>query len=74
MLLTSNVEVICMHQENISVKYIPFYTSLLLAKLGYTGVNNFIIIDPKHRLWVLVRTGTLTYTHIFVLSTYRTDG
>ena len=47
-----------LHQENISVKYIPLIPPLLYSKTGVCrGIPIFLIFDPKHRLWVLVRTG-----------------
>ena len=41
---------------------------LLYSKTGvYRGITIFLIFDPKHRLWVLVRTTSprrfLTYSH-----------
>ena len=48
------------HQENMSVKCILPQTPLLYSKTGvYRGLPNFLIFDPKHRLWVLVRTATI---------------
>ena len=48
------------HQENMSVKCIPPHTPLLFRKTGvYRGILIFLIFDPKHRLWVLVRTSFL---------------
>ena len=46
-------------QENMSVKCIPRLTPLLYKKIGgITGMPFFLIFSPKHRLWVLVRTGS----------------
>ena len=45
------------HQENISIKSIPSHTPLLYSKTGvYMSIPIFLIFDPKHRLWALVRT------------------
>ena len=42
-----------------SVKCIPHYTPLLYSKTGVYGrMCIFFIFDPKHRLWVLVRTAS----------------
>ena len=47
------------HQENMSVKSIPPHTPLLHCTTGgYRGISIFLICDPKHRLWVLVRTAS----------------
>ena len=54
-----------------SVKCIPPKTPLLYSKTGVCrGIPIFLIFDPKHRLWVLVRTASarlgeavLTCTH-----------
>ena len=52
------------HQGNISVLYIPPYTPLLYSKTGVCrGIPIFRIIAPKHRLWVLVRTGSNVYMY-----------
>ena len=48
------------HQDNMSVCFIPPYTPLLYSKIGvYTGIHNFLIFALKHRLWVLIRTASL---------------
>ena len=45
-----------------SVKCIPPHTPLLYSETGvYRGIAFFLIFDPKHRLWVLVRTGSNVY-------------
>ena len=41
------------HQENMSVKQIP----PRLYKKNW-GISIFLIFNPKHRLWVLVRTAS----------------
>ena len=47
------------HQENMSVKCISPHTRLLYSKTGvYRSITYFLISDPKHRLWVLVRTAS----------------
>ena len=47
------------HQENMSVQYIPHYTPLLYSKTGVCRIYLFfLILAPKHRLWVLVRTAS----------------
>ena len=44
------------HQENMSMYYIPPYTPPLYSKTGvYRGIPIFHIFDPKHSLWALVR-------------------
>ena len=36
------------------------HTPLLYSKTGvYRGIPTFLIFDPKHRFWVLVRTASL---------------
>ena len=41
------------HQENMSVTYIPLYTPLLYGKSEiYRSIPMFLIYDPKYRLWV----------------------
>ena len=37
----------------------PLTPQFYLVKMGFTGVNFFLIFAPKHRLWVLVRTASL---------------
>ena len=45
------------HQDNMSVQCIPPHTPLIYSKTGvYRGIPIFLNFDPKHRLWVLVRT------------------
>ena len=40
-----------------SVEYIPPQTPLLYSKTGVCrDISNFLLFDPKHTLWVLVRT------------------
>ena len=40
---------------------IPPHIPLLYSKTGvYKGIPIFVIFYPKHRLWVLVRTASLT--------------
>ena len=47
------------HQENMSVQYIPPQTPLLYSKTGVCrGIPIFLIFAPKHRLWVLIRTAS----------------
>ena len=47
------------HQDYLSKKVIPPHTSLLNSKTGvHSGITIFLIFDPKHRLWVLVRTAS----------------
>ena len=47
------------HQENMSVKYIPPHISLLYSKTGVCrGIPTFLVFDPKHRLWILIRTAS----------------
>ena len=42
-----------------SMKCIPPHTPLLYSKNGVNrGIPIFLIFDPKHRLWVLVRTAS----------------
>ena len=49
-----------LHQDNMSVCFIPPYTPLLYSKSGvYRGKHYFLIFALKHRLWVLVRTASL---------------
>ena len=57
------------------MKCIPPHTPLLCNKLGaYRGIPIFLTFDPKHRLWVLVRTASvrrsLHVPTINVLSNY----
>ena len=43
------------HQDNMSMCFIPPYTPLLYSKIGvYRGRHNFLIFALVHRLWVLV--------------------
>ena len=45
-----------LHQDNMSVCFIPPYTPLLYSKTGvYRGLNYFLIFALKHILWVLIR-------------------
>ena len=47
------------HQGKKSVKCVPTLTPLLNGKAGVcTGIAIFLILDAKHRLWVLVRTAS----------------
>ena len=47
------------HQDNMSVQFIPPYTPLFYSKTGvYRGIH-FLVFALKHRLWVLVRTASL---------------
>ena len=47
------------HQQNMSVKCIPSYTLLLYSKTGvYSGIPILLIVGPKHRFWVLIRTAS----------------
>ena len=32
-----------------------------VGKLGFTGVKFFINFDPKHRLWVLIRSASVMH-------------
>ena len=46
-----------LHQNNMSVCFIPLYTQLLYSKTGVIrGIHYFLIFALKHILWVLVRT------------------
>ena len=50
------------HQDNGHVRavYTHFKPHFYMVKLGYAGVYLFLLIfDPKHRLWVLIRTAAL---------------
>ena len=50
---------ILIHQDNMSVYFIPSYTPLLYSKTGvYRGIHYFLIFALKHILWVLVRTAS----------------
>ena len=41
---------------------------LLYNKSGvYSGIHIFLIFDPKHRLWVLVRTVSVLHGQVFVM-------
>ena len=52
----------CDHQENMYCKSISPYTPFLPRKTGvYRGISNFLIFDPKHSLWVLVRTALVRW-------------
>ena len=43
------------HEENMSMKSIPPHTPLLYSKTGvYMSIPIFLIVVPKHRLWVPV--------------------
>ena len=46
------------HQDNMSVCFIPLTPHFYKVKLGFTGVFIFLIFALKHRLWVLVRTAS----------------
>ena len=49
-----------LHQDNMSVCFIPPYTPLLYSKTGvYMGIHYFLIFALKHILWVLVRTASM---------------
>ena len=37
----------------------PSTTHFYIVKLGFTGVNIFLIFALKHRLWVLVRSASM---------------
>ena len=56
-----------LHQDNMSVCFIPPYTPLLYSKPGvYRDLHYFLIFAQKHILWVLVRIVSLrrlTCTH-----------
>ena len=41
----------------------PFTPHFYIVKLGFTRVYIFSYFCPKHRLWILVRTASLTCTH-----------
>ena len=48
------------HQDNMSLLLITPCIPLLYSKTGvYRGIHNFLIIAPKHSLWVFVRTASL---------------
>ena len=48
-----------LRQENMSVKCISPEAPLLYSKTGVCrGIPIFLILVPKHRLWVLVRTAS----------------
>ena len=52
--------VFLIHQDNMSVCFIPPYTLLLYSKTGvYRGIHYFLIFALKHILWVLVRTASM---------------
>ena len=47
-------------QDNMSLCFIPPYTSLLHSKTGvYRGLHYFLIFAVKHILWILVRTASM---------------
>ena len=47
------------HQENISVKFIPSLNPTFYSKTGVCrGIPILLIFAPKHRLWVLIRTAS----------------
>ena len=44
------------HEENMPVKCIPPQTQPFYSKTWICrGIPNFLVFDPKHRMWVLVR-------------------
>ena len=48
------------HQDNMSVSFIPPYTPLLYSKIGvYRAIQYFLIFALKHRFWVLIRTASM---------------
>ena len=48
------------HQENMSVCFIPPYTPLLYSEIGvYSGIHIFSYFALKHKLLVLVRTASV---------------
>ena len=48
-----------------SMKCIPPHTPLLYSKTGnYRGVPIFLIVAPKHRLWVFVRTASVSTINV----------
>ena len=42
------------------LKCIPLKPHFYVVKRVYRGIPNFLIFDPKHRLWVLVRAASAT--------------
>ena len=47
--------------KHVRAIYTPLHPTIV--KLGFTGYRFFLIFALKHRLWVLVRTASLTCTH-----------
>ena len=63
MMGTSRVQTL--HQENMSMQYIPPYTPLLDSETGvYTGIPNFLM-----SLWVLFRTASLPTINVLSKNT-----
>ena len=45
------------HEDNISVQYIPIIPHFYNSKIWVCrGIPIFLIFDPKHKLWVPVKT------------------
>ena len=47
------------HHGNLSMYWTPSPPHFYIVKLGFTGVNFFLIFALKHKLWVLVRTASM---------------
>ena len=47
------------HQKNMSMKCILLKPHFYIENTGvYKGILTFLIFDPKHKLWILVRTAS----------------
>ena len=46
--------------KQVRVMYTRLHPTFIIVKLGFTGVFIFLIFALKHRLWVLVRTASLS--------------
>ena len=44
--------------KHVCEMYTPSYPTLYSKTGVYRGIHIFLIFDPKHRLWVLVRTAS----------------
>ena len=49
------------HQDKMSVCFIPPTSHFYIVKLGLQGYTFFLNFALKHRLWVLVRTASMIY-------------
>ena len=60
--LTTQYDSDILSGKHVKIMYIPYflYTPILYYKIGlYRGIHFFfLILDPKHRLWVLIRTAS----------------